>query len=98
MLKRNHDPPSPSSGEDATTPTELELQYAASRLLKAGGAAQELLSPCRVKLVTVHQARVVSLIIDESEVAVFGPGHPVECADAVYAFVTHLTSRVKAEA
>ena len=77
---------------------DLELEYAASRLLKAGRAAQSLLEPCRVKLFTALHASTIVLIVDDIPVATFGPGHPVECADALYSFIIHLTTRVHAEA
>jgi hypothetical protein len=77
---------------------DLELQFAASILLKAGSAAEELLRPCRVKLITLQHAETVKLMVDDRLVATFGPGHPVECADALYAFITHLTTRVIAKA
>ena len=80
------------------TDQDLDLQVAASLLLKAGTVAEELLRPCKVKILTLRHAETVTLIVDNREVATFGPGHPVECADALYSFITHLTTRVIAKA
>ena len=89
--------PSPSSlAEEAIT--ELELKVAAVRLLEAGRAASEFLSPSTVKVTTASQASVITLIVDNLKVATFGPGHPLECADALYGFITHLATRTTAEA
>jgi hypothetical protein len=77
---------------------DLDLQFAAARLLEAGTAAEELLRPCKVSLRTMQHAETITLVVDNREVATFGPGHPVECADALYSFITHLTTRIIAEA
>jgi hypothetical protein len=36
--------------------------------------------------------------VDDRKVATFGPGHPLECADALYGFIAHLATRTTAEA
>lgn len=77
---------------------ELELAFAAARLLEAGRAIKEFFPDNMVRLHTAQQASLITLIVDDRKVATFGPGHPLECADAVYGFVTHLSTRKPAEA
>ena len=89
--------PSPSSLA-AETLSELQLKFAAVRLLEAGQAASTLLEPCAVKVTTAESASLINLFVDDRKVATFGPGHPLECADALYGFIAHLATRTTAEA
>jgi hypothetical protein len=74
------------------------LILAAARLSEAGAAAAELFSNIPVKLVAADDASLISLVVDNRMVATFGPGEPLECADALYGFVTHLVTSKPAEA
>ena len=71
---------------------------AVARLMEAGHSARKLLKPCVVRIHIAEGAETASLLIDGSRIATFGPGHPVECADALHSFIIHLTTRVNAEA
>jgi hypothetical protein len=77
---------------------QLTLEMAVARLMEAGEAAKRVLSPCVVRIHMAEGAEKVSLLVDGHKVATFGPGHPVECADALYSFIIHLNTRVNAEA
>ena len=77
---------------------QLTVEMAVARLMDAGQAARSLLKPCTVRLHIAEGATTVSLLVDGARIATFGPGHPVECADALHSFIIHLTTRVNAEA
>jgi hypothetical protein len=80
------------------TSTNVDLQYAAARILEGGHAAKEVFEGHEVKVRTARSASLITLIVDNREVATFGPGHPLECADALNGFITHLVTRTIAEA
>ena len=77
---------------------QLTVEMAVARLMEAGNAARSLLKPCTVRIHIAEGATAASLLVDGSKIATFGPGHPVECADALHAFIIHLTTRINAEA
>lgn len=97
MSRNRKDPSSPSSLADETL-HRMQLILTAARLSEAGAAAADLFNESSVKLVTADDASMIALIVDDRKVATFGPGEPLECADALYGFVTHLVTRNHAEA
>jgi len=78
--------------------TDLAAAYVVHRLEKALTCAKEVFPDNAVRILTGEGAEVVGLFIDGTEIATFGPGHPVEAADALYSFINHLVTRVTAEA
>ena len=73
---------------------EAEIALASHRLIEAGRMAQELFEPLSVRFRAEDTPQFrVTILLDGKPLAALAGEHVVEVADAVAAFVIHLSTR-----